>query len=300
MLVKKNILLKNYSGYEVGGPADFFCEPRTKKELLSALAFARKKNIPVGILGGGFNVLISDSGFRGLIIKPRINSLIIEGSGVVAGSGVELGKVIKISLKKGLIGLEDFSGIPGTVGGALYINVHYYRSLLNNLVEWIECVDYDGNSRIIGGRNKNWKYELSQIQKNKIIVVRGCFELKKVGQQEKWKAIGKAEEIIRTRFYRYPAEPSAGSVFQNIDRKKFYGAPSISAAYYIDRLGMKGTRVGGAEISGRHANMIVNKGNATAKDIARLASLIKKRVQKKFGLELKPEVQFLGFKNNPF
>ncbi|MFA6136031.1 MAG: UDP-N-acetylmuramate dehydrogenase [Candidatus Paceibacterota bacterium] len=300
MFIRKNVLLKNYSGYKIGGPADFFCEPKSKKELLTALNFSLKKNIPVYMLGGGFNILISDSGFRGLIIKPKINYLAVKKNGMIAGAGVDLGRAIKFSLKNGLLGLEEFSGIPGTIGGALYINIHYYQALLNNFVEWIECVDNKLNSYLIKAKNENWKYEFSQIQKSGLIVVRACFKLKKVNQEQKWKAIGKAEEIIRTRFYKYPQEPSAGSVFQNIDSKNFYGAPSISAAHYIDRLGMKGTRVGGAEISGRHANMIINKGGATAKDVIKLASLIKKRVKNKFGIEFKPEVQFIGFKSDPF
>lgn len=300
MQIRKNVLLKNYSGYKIGGPADFFCEPKSKKELLTAIDFSIKKNIPIYVLGGGFNVLISDDGFRGLIIKPKINSLTIKKNEVIAGAGVELSRIIKFSLKNGLVGLEEFSGIPGVVGGALYMNIHYYKALLNNFVEWIECVDNELNSYLIKAKNKDWQYEFSQIQKNKFIVVRACFKLKKVDYKEKWKAIGKSEEIIRTRFYKYPKEPSAGSVFQNIDIKKFYGAPAISAAHYIDRLGMKGTKVGGAEISGRHANMIVNKGGATAKDVIKLASLVKKRVKNKFGIELKPEIQFIGFKKNPF
>ena len=300
MQIRKNVLLKNYSGYKIGGPADFFCEPKSKKELLTAIDFSIKKNIPIYVLGGGFNVLISDDGFRGLIIKPKINSLTIKKNEVIAGAGVELSRVIKFSLKNGLVGLEEFSGIPGVVGGALYMNIHYYKALLNNFVEWIECVDNELNSYLIKAKNKDWQYEFSQIQKNKFIVVRACFKLKKVDYKEKWKTIGKSEEIIRTRFYKYPKESSAGSVFQNIDIKKFYGAPAISAAHYIDRLGMKGTKVGGAEISGRHANMIVNKGGATAKDVIKLASLVKKRVKNKFGIELKPEIQFIGFKKNPF
>ncbi len=300
MQIRKNVLLKNYSGYKIGGPADFFCEPKSKKELLTALKFSINKNIPIYVLGGGFNVLISDSGFRGLVIKPKINSLVIKNNNIIVGAGVDLGRAIRASLKSGLIGLEEFSGIPGTIGGALYMNIHYYQALLSNFVEWIECVDDKLNLYTVNAKNKNWKYEFSQIQANKLIVIRACFKLKKVGSEEKWKTIGKSDEIIRTRFYKYPKEPSAGSVFQNIDTKKFYGAPAISAAHYIDRLGMKGTRIGGAEISGRHANMIINRGGATAKDVIALASLIKKRVRSKFGIEFKPEVQFVGFKKNPF
>jgi UDP-N-acetylmuramate dehydrogenase len=300
MRIRKNVSLKSYSGYQIGGPADYFCEPKSKKELLTALNFSIIKKIPVCILGGGFNVLISDNGFRGLVIKPKINSLVIKNNNLIAGAGVELGRAIKFSLKNGLAGLEEFSGIPGTIGGALYMNIHYYQALLSNFVEWVECVDDKLNSYLVNAKNKNWKYEFSQIQANGLIVVRACFKLRKVSNEEKWKTIGKSEEIIRTRFYKYPKEPSAGSVFQNIDIKKFYGAPAISAAHYIDRLGMKGTKVGGAEISDRHANMIVNKGGATAKDIIKLASLIKKRVKNKFGIELKPEIQFVGFKRNPF
>lgn len=300
MRFRKNILLKSYNGYRIGGPADFFCEPKSKEEILTALNFSVKKRIPVYVLGGGFNVLISDDGFRGLVIKPKVSSLVAEDGKMIAGAGVDLDRAIRFSLKNGLTGLEEFSGIPGTIGGALCMNIHYYRSLLSNFVEWVECVDHKFNSHLIKAKNKNWKYEFSQIQNNGLIVVRACFKLKKADYKEKWRAVGKSEEIIRTRFYKYPQEPSVGSVFQNIDPKKFYGAPAISAAHYIDRLGMKGMKVGGAEISGRHANMIVNKGGATAKDVIKLASLIKKRVRNRFGIELKPEIQFIGFKNNPF
>ena len=133
-----------------------------------------------------------------------------------------------------------------------------------------------------------------------MIVVEAEFKLKKVAFAEKWKAVGKSEEIIRARFYKYPQEPSVGCIFQNIDKGKFYGVPSVSAAYYIDRLGLKGTRVGNAEISEKHANMIVNTGNAKAKDVIALARKIKSAVKKKFRIELAPEVQFIGFEKPPF
>ncbi|KKS83111.1 MAG: UDP-N-acetylenolpyruvoylglucosamine reductase [Candidatus Wolfebacteria bacterium GW2011_GWC1_43_10] len=298
--IRRNVLLKNYSGYKIGGPADFFCEPKSRKDIISALNFASIKKVPIFVLGGGFNVLISDDGFRGLVIKPTFNSITFKGREIIAGAGVNLDKLIKTTLNRGFVGLEDFSGIPGTVGGALFINIHYYKMLIGNFVKWVECINFQGETRIINFDDKDWKYEFSKIQKDKLTVFRACFKLKNVGFREKWKAIGKSEEIIRTRHYKYPQEPSAGSVFQNLDKEKFYGAPSISAAYYIDSLGMKGKRIGGAEISGRHANIIINRGGATAKNVIKLASMIKKRVKRKFGIEFKPEVQFVGFKSSPF
>jgi len=299
-MFQEGVLLKNYSHYKIGGPADYFSEPRTKKELLSVLNFAAQKKIPIAVIGGGFNLLISDDGFRGLVIKPKLNFIKVSGTQVTAGASVTLARLIKKTLSKNLVGLEDFSGIPGTIGGALFINIHYYKALLGNFVKWVECLDYNGNTIIIKEGDNDWKYEFSKIKKGKLIVVRACLKLKKVEQREKWMAVGKSQEIIRTRSYRYPEEPSAGSVFQNIDKNRFYGAPSISAAYYIDKLGMKGTRIGGAEISCRHANMIINKGNASAKNVIQLASLVKNKVKRKFDIELKPEIQFIGFKNKPF
>lgn len=298
--VLKNEPLSLHTGFKIGGPTRYFIKPKNEEELISSIKFSKEKNLPFFLLGGGYNVLVSDDGFDGVVIHPELKNIDFKGDRVFAESGVSIDEIIDKTLSRGLVGLENFSGIPGSLGGALFINIHYYKSLISQYVRRVRTLNEEGERVIIRSGGGGWLYENSRIKKDGLIVVDAEFKLKKVSTKDKWKAIGRSEEIRRTRGYKYPSEPSVGSIFQNLDKDRFYGVASSSAAYYIDKLGLKGMSVGGASISKKHANMIINEGEAGAKDVVELAKEVKKRVKEEFGIELKPEIEFLGFEENPF
>tara|TARA_B100000315_G_C14458141_1_gene532429 strand:+ start:31 stop:930 length:900 start_codon:yes stop_codon:yes gene_type:complete len=299
MKIEKNIKLAPFTYFKIGGKAKFFCEPKIEKDFENAFKFARDENLPTFAMGQGANILVSDKGFQGLVIKPKNNQITTKGNIVSAQAGATIEDVIKKSLKSNLIGLEDFSGIPSSVGGALYINLHYFDALIENFVDSALVF----NKKTLKTRlvKKSWfkfSYDDSRLKTDKdFILLEANLKLKKVRDNKKYEAIGKSKEITRTRERRYPSEPSVGSIFQNLsdqDQKK-HKLPTKSVAFLIDSCGLKGTKVGDAQISPKHANVIVNNRKAKADDVLKLANLIKKKVKRKFGVNLQFEAELVGF-----
>jgi len=297
--IQENISLKPYTTFKIGGPARFFCKPQNSDEVIEALSFAQANNLAVLVIGLGANILFSDSGFDGLVIRQSSEEISLKDNIVKARSGVTLENLINVALANNLLGLEDFSGIPSTVGGALYINLHYYNSFIGPTVRAAIVLDKDTN--MIEKVDQDWfgfSYDESRLKiERKHILLEADFELQRVNDYEKYEAIGKSKEIIRTRQYKYPSEPSVGSIFQNLnlDEQKQYGLPTRSVAYLIDVCGLKGKRVGEALLSHRHSNIIVNTGDARAADVLELAELIRYNVKDKFGIDLRFEIQLIGF-----
>ncbi|MGB9596441.1 MAG: UDP-N-acetylmuramate dehydrogenase, partial [Candidatus Poribacteria bacterium] len=248
----------------------------------------------------GANVLFSDDGFDGLVIHQKNESIKIKDNIVIAESGVTVENLINVALENNLLGIEDFSGIPSTIGGALYINLHYYDSFIADVVRSASILNK--NTLEIESVDQNWfnfSYDSSRLKTDKgYMLIDAIFELKKVDDYSKYSALGKSKEIIRTRKYKYPSEPSVGSIFQNLttEEQKRHNLPTRSVAYLIDVCGLKGARVGDALLSHRHSNMIVNVGDAKAKDIIELAEIIKEKVKERFGIDLRFEVQLVGFR----
>lgn len=256
---QKNVLLAPYTTFKIGGPAKYFFIAKTSKDLLQAIEFARAEGLPFFILGGGSNLLISDKGFDGLVIKTQNTKCEIKNNRLIAEAGARLGDVVGLSIESGLTGLEWAVGIPGTVGGAVKVNAHAFGSDFRQLT-------------------KKTKEE------NGIIL---SVELK-LAKGDKRKSEALIKEYATKRKTTQPLEyASAGCVFKNPVGK--------FAGQIIDQCGLKGRKIGGAEVSPKHANFIVNLGNATAKDVAELIGLIKETVKKKFGLELEEEIQRVGF-----
>jgi UDP-N-acetylmuramate dehydrogenase len=300
MKILENIPLKPYTSFKIGGPARFFCEPKTADEIVESLEFARKMDLPVFILGLGANVLFSDDGFPGLVIRQRNTSVYIQDNIITAESGLTVEELINNALSVNLVGLEDFSGIPSTVGGSLYINLHYFDAFMGKFVRSAKVLDV--NTLRVEEVEEGWfrfDYDDSKLKSNKnYILLQASFELEKVDDYKKHEAIGKSREIIRTRQRRYPSEPSVGSIFQNLrtEEAQENSLPTRAVAYLIDVCGLKGKKVGDAMLSHRHANMIVNMGNAKASDVLELADIINHHVKERFGIELRFEVQLVGFK----
>jgi len=299
MKIQEKVILKPYTTFKIGGPARFFCEPMNSDEVIEALNFAKENNISAFVLGLGANILVSDNGFQGLVVRQRNETISIKDNFIIAQAGAVVESLINTALAENLIGFEDFSGIPSSIGAALYINLHYFDAFIANLVrsalvlnkETLKVQDVDSSWF-------NFNYDNSRLKTDEDhVLLEAKFELKKVDDYTKHEAIGKSKEIIRTRKYKYPSEPSVGSIFQNLnsEEQKQYGLPTRSVAYLIDVCGLKGTRVGDALLSHRHANMIVNVGDARAEHVLELAQIIKEKVKERFGTDLRFEVQLVGF-----
>jgi UDP-N-acetylmuramate dehydrogenase len=299
MNFQENVPLKQYTSFKIGGPALFFCEPKNDEEIIESLSFAEDNNLPSFILGLGANILVSDDGFQGLVIRQRNAKISIKGNVVTAESGVTVEELINTTIAENLIGTEDFSGIPSTVGGALYINLHYFDAFIANFVREAIILNKDElKTELVDQSWFNFGYDNSKLKKDRnYMLLKACFELNKVDDYQKHEAIGKSKEIIRTRHYKYPSDPSVGSIFQNLtsDEQKLFNLPTRSVAYLIDVCGLKGTRVGDALLSHRHSNMIVNVGDAKAQHVIELAQIINEKVKERFGADLRFEVQMVGF-----
>ncbi len=308
---QQNIFLNDFSWFGTGGPAKLFCEPENDAEFCKAIKFANAQNLDIFVLGEGANVLISDDGFDGLVIKPRNSKIEIvktsEKEAVIrAGAGTPFSNVIDFALENKLIGLEEFSGIPGTVGGAVFINIHYFDFLLSQFLEKARVINR--KTLEIIEVNADWfefGYDRSKLQEKEFYLIDAdlkVFKVFKNNSVEVEKAIKKRKEMISYREDRYPTEKTCGSFFQNFSFKEVQvqenGEKIIHVAFYLDKLKGK-LSVGDAIVSTKHANMIENKGNATSADIAKLARKMQEYISDNFKIIPKPECQLIGFKNNP-
>lgn len=309
-LIKKNIPLANKNWFGTGGPARFFCQPTTNHEFQEAIQFSVNNQLSLFILGSGANILISDEGFDGLVIRPNLKTMFKQPydtkyAFVSAGAGVHLDDLIEYCLEHNLSGLEEFSGIPGTVGGAVYINLHYFEFLLEHFFVCAQVIEKE--TGIIKTVNSDWfnfGYNQSTLLKADHFLLNATFKLKKITDQEVAFARGRKKEIIRHRAARYPQKGTCGSFFRNFHKDEIStvrnGKKVIYVAYYLDKIGIKGAlQIGNAAVSHKHANMIVNQGKATTNDIIAVAQTMQKLVQEQFNILPKPECRLLGFNKYP-
>ena len=327
--VQKEVLLKNYSTYRIGGPAKYFFVVKSKNDLISALKTAKKFKLPVFILGGGSNLLISDKGFNGLAIKISILDVKFEDNKAFVGAGTNLIKLAYLSADKGLSGFEWAAGIPGTVGGAVHGNAHAFGTKISDLVKEVQTLNLK-NLKFKNFTKKQCCFSLknSIFKKNKnLVIVSAVLEFKK---QDTEQIKNRIKEFLKHRVAKHPMNfPSAGSTFVNpvvkiypvkyrkavisalpklFDRmknKKFINKyPElegyikkgvIPSGYLIEKCGLAGRRIGNAQISEKHCNFIINLGGAKSKDVLSLMDLAKKNVKENFGVSLEPEIQLVGF-----
>jgi len=316
MKLLENIPLAPLTTFKIGGPAKFFCEAGSEDEILEALKFARKRNMPVFVLGGGSNVLVADKGFNGLVIKIQNSKFKIQNSSVECGAGVALSKVVNEPTKHGLSGLEWAAGIPGTIGGAVRGNAGAFGGTMGDVVEDVRALEISSfkfkisnQFQVSNFKNQDCKFDYRNSifkQNPNLIILSVILELKKGNKAESEKKI---RDIILMRKEKQPMGfPSAGSFFKNpetdsqdlirqfeTDAGQKTGDSKIPAVWLIDEAGLKGEKIGGAMVSEKQANFIVNTGGATAEDIITLAAVIKTRVRDKFGIQLEEEVQMVGF-----
>jgi len=270
MEIKKNELLANHASIRIGGPAKFFCSPKNIVELKEALAFDGKKIV----IGRGTNILFSDEGYNGLVIKVEecCQELQINGEAIVVGAGVSLNKLVDTLAAENLGGLEFLAGIPGSVGGAVVMNAGAWGGEIGSFVDWVKVISYEGEEKLLKQADLHFSYR-SSITSG--IVVEAKLKVKKGFDQKL------VDEYRTKRREKHPLDlPNCGSVFKN--------PKPLIAAKLIEEAGCKGLRVGDAQISEKHANFIVNLGHATAKDVLELIRQVQVRVKK---VNLVPEVK---------
>lgn len=286
--VKKNIPLKNYTTFRIGGKTKYFFEARTKEDLILAIEAAKKINLPFFVLGGGSNLLVSDKGFKGLVIKMQNTKYKIKDAKIYTEAGMSLVRLLNVSVKFGLSGLEWAMGIPGTIGGAIYGNAGW-PSNKKNISSIVESVDVlkltTNNLQLITYKNKDcqFDYRSSIFKKNKNLIILGASLKLRKGDKKKIKE--ELNNIIKKRNEKIPFGFSAGSVFENP-----FG---FSAGELIEKCGLKGKKIGKIKISEKHANFIINAGNGKSKDVEKMINLAKKSVKNKFGVILEEEIQYL-------
>ena len=310
--IQRNVLLKNYTTFRIGGPAKYFFVAKNKKDLIKAISVAKKLKLPFFILGGGSNLLVSDKGFNGILIKIRNTKYEIpacpagrQNTKIMAEAGVMLGELVNVSAKAGLSGLEWAVGIPGTIGGAIRGNAGAFNKSMKDVVKSVEALEVKNEKcKVKNFKNRDCKFSYRDSifkDKKNLIILSAVLQLKKGKKSEIEK---KVKENLNYRKERQPLNfPSAGSVFKNprglatgeLGEEDKSSSLSFAAARMIEECGLKGKKIGNVKISEKHSNFIVNLGNGKAKDVIKLIKLIKQKVKKKFGVTLEEEIQFLGF-----
>ncbi len=291
--LERNKPLAPFTTYKIGGLSDFFIEVRTIDELMHALCEARRNAMPFFLLGCGANILITDKGFRGLVIHNVANKVaFFDNEKVVAESGAIVADLLEQCCSRGLSGFEHFVGIPSTVGGAMWQNLHFLSPDRQRMVFVGEIVrsgrifTEEGHICTVGVDYFQFGYDMSILQKRKDIVLDVTFQLS-AKQKGEIRAIMDANMAWRNAKQPQLEEyPSCGSVFKKIK--------NIGAGRLIEQAGLKGARIGEAEVSRKHANFIVNRGNATARDVLQLIQHVQNEVKRKLGYDLETEITVVG------
>lgn len=290
LLGKEKVLVKepmaSHTTFRIGGPADYFVMPSDAGELAGILKICREENVPCFILGNGSNLLVGDRGYRGVVIQlsKNFDEITIEGTTVTAKAGAMLIRVAKEAGKAGLTGLEFASGIPGTIGGAMVMNAGAYGGEMKDVVSSVTVLTGEGEVKTLTGEEMNFRYRGSVVEDQGYIVLEAVLKLSH-GEPEKIQA--RMEELSLQRKTKQPIEyPSAGSTFKRPE------------GYYAGKLimdsGLRGFRVGGAQVSEKHCGFVINTGEATASDVMQLIRAVSDRVEEQFGVALEPEVKRIG------
>ena len=293
--VGREVPLAPFTTFRVGGPAELFVEARTSDEIVTALRFASAANVAVTLLGGGSNVLISDAGVRGLVIRPRGGSITsISPSRVRADAAVTINGLVRWTITHGAAGLEAWAGTPGTVGGAVFGNAHFGGRLIGDLITDVRIAGRDGSVTEHPASAMAFGYDRSRLQDTGEVLLTATF---RVEPGEPAALRRTARESLAYRKRTQPLDsPSAGCIFQNPQRERDAVPEGIpwSAGALIDRAGLKGAAVGSARVSATHGNFIVTDGHASAREIRRLIERCRRAVRDRFGVGLREEIVYLG------
>lgn len=294
--VQRHAALAPLTTFRVGGAADWLLTLRGTDELRHALRLAQEFGVPVRVLGGGSNVLVSDRGVRGIVIRLRGGNVVRLDSGRVrADAALTINGLVRWTINRGVAGLEAWAGTPGTVGGAIYGNAHFQGRNIGELVDRVMLVDRSATVREVPAQEMEFGYDDSRVQRTREIVVSVDFH---AGDGDPAALRATARESLAFRKRTQPLESaSAGCIFQNPDPSRDRVPEGIppSAGALVDRAGLKGSREGQARVSTTHANFIVNEGGATAAEIRALIDRCTREVLDRFGVELREEIVCLGF-----
>jgi UDP-N-acetylmuramate dehydrogenase len=280
--IKTRVNLAKYTSFKIGGRAKFFFEPKNIPSLQKALLYAKAAKLKVFILGAGSNILISDSGVNGLVIKlsnQNFKFFFNKGACITAGSGLKLNQLIRFAQSKGLSGLEFLVGIPGTLGGALAGNAGAWGKSIGQLVKEVTVLDYHGKLKKLSADKLKFAYRKSNL--GKYIIFSAKFKLSAANKDEI--AFWLKDYILKRKKNQNNRQPNAGCIFKNPNKN--------SAGFLIDACGLKGKAKGQALVSGRHANFILNSGKAKSSDVLALMKLIQVNVKKRFNVVLEPEIK---------
>jgi len=309
MLFQKNVPLSQYSNFKIGGPAKYFCEALNTNQLSAAISEAQTLNEPIFFIGGGNNLLISDAGFKGVVIKPALRQIDLQSDlTVCVGAGVLVSEFLDFCITHNLSGWEWAGGLPGTMGGAIWGNAGCFGGETKDSVLRVASYKVE-SSKVVTRSNQEcgfgYRSSIFKTQPEKEVIVEMILQLKQGEPEAIKKAIEEKKEYRRNK---QPLEyPNVGSIFKNVPVEKL---PSSVAEQFKDKIkqdpfpvlptavlnsaaGLKGYRVGGAQLSEKHANFIVNVGGATAEDVKAVMAHIKNTVKEKFGVELEQEVIFV-------
>ncbi len=276
--------MSKHTSFKIGGPAEIFVKINNVEELKLIIKISKQAEVPITVVGNGSNLLVSDDGIRGIVLKIEFDKIEIEESGKLKiGSGVKLAFLAQKCLKEKLEGFEFASGIPGTIGGAIRMNAGAHGSEMKDIVKKITCMTRDGKIQVISNEEAKFEYRNSIFSQNDYIILEAEIQLRKGNPEE---IRSKMDEYATYRKEKQPIEyPSAGSTFKR-------GNDFITAKL-IDECGLKGYQIGGAQVSEKHAGFIINKGNATAEDVKQLMKYVEEQVYNKFGKKIEPEIEII-------
>lgn len=280
--------MEKHTSFKIGGPAECLIKIENKNQLRNMFKLSKDFNIPLTIIGNGSNILVSDKGIKGIVLKIEIKKLqILEDDdkvNIIVGSGEKLGIIAQKFLSREIEGFEFAAGIPGTIGGAIRMNAGAHGKEMKDIVKTVTYMNRDGNIKKIGNSEAEFKYRNSIFFHKDYVIVEASLELQKGNKEE---ILAKMQEYANFRKERQPLEyPSAGSTFKR-------GEDFITAKL-IDECGLKGYQIGGAQISEKHAGFIINRRNATAEDVMKLIEYTKEQIYNKFGKRIETEIEILN------
>ena len=274
-----------HTSFRIGGSADAFLTPSTETDVAAVVGLAG--NVPLFILGAGANILVSDEGIRGIVLDMSgLDGYRIDGTLIVAGAGFDISELSRRASEEQLSGMEFIYGMPGSVGGSVWMNARCYGRSVSDILEYADVIDETGRTRRVRPPQSAFGYKVSPFQRERWVIVAAGFRLME-GEHTEITKMMTANKDDRERKGHFAA-PSAGSVFKN---SRAFGEPS---GKIIDSLGLRGKRIGDAAVSDAHANIIINRGAAKAADILALIRLIEKTVAEKFGFKLEREIRLVG------
>ena len=278
--------MAGHTTFRIGGPADCFLQPENEEQLIQVHNYLKQVEIPFFILGNGSNLLVSDEGYRGVVIQigSKMNRITVAGNQLIAMAGASMAQVAKVALEHGLTGLEFAAGIPGTVGGGVVMNAGAYDGEMSYVVSQVSVINNNGEHMELSNDFMEFGYRTSIIKNMPFVVTKVIFQLSQ-GNRESIKA--KIDEFAKRRREKQPLEyPSAGSTFKR-PKGQFAGKLIMDA-------GLRGYRIGGAQISEKHCGFVVNTGQASAKDVLELMEEVRRQVKEKFHVDLEPEILYLS------